>query len=98
VTKAVDRSSPLLFSALTDNQVVDAKIKVIRADPSGTGAEEEVLRYTLTGGSIVGHRINVNDIPNDPPQFETETLSLSFSHFEMEWVNTGAVATWDWLR
>ncbi len=98
VTKAVDKSSPLLFEALTDNQVVDAEIKVIRADPSGTGAEEEVLHYTLTGGAIVGHRINVNDIPTDPPQFETETLSLSFGHLEMEWVSTGAVATWDWLR
>ncbi len=98
VTKAVDKSSPLLFSALTDNQVVDAEIKVIRADPSGSGAEEEVLHYTLTGGSIVGHRINVNDIPTDPPQFETETLSLSFGHLEMEWVSTGVVAAWDWLR
>jgi len=77
VTKAVDKSSPLLFEALSNNRVVDAQIKVLTADHSGIGLDEEVLRYTLTGGTIAGHRINVSDIPTDViSPFETETLSL----------------------
>lgn len=93
VTKAIDKSSPLLFQAWMNNQVVDAEIKVIRPDLS-PGTEEEVLQYILEGGFITGHRINVISGDNKP---ETETLALSFQTLGMTWPPNGAMAFYSYV-
>ncbi len=78
VTKAVDRSSPLLMQALLRNSVVGADIKILK--PTGGGNDEEALTYQLGAGRVAGHRINV--VPGDA-ELETETISLVFDSLLM---------------
>ena len=89
VTKAIDSSSPLLLQALLENQVFDAEIKI--QTPSVAGMEQLALQYVLTGGRILGHRINAT-VDNT---IDTETLSLSFSTFQMTWADGGIEAHYE---
>jgi len=52
ITKRIDRSSPILHSALCTNEVVGVTLKFYRPNPSGDGTTEQFYTIKLEEGRI----------------------------------------------
>lgn len=52
IRKRLDKSSPILMKALTDNQDLDAEFKFYRPAPSGDGTTEQFYTVVLDGARI----------------------------------------------
>jgi uncharacterized protein len=94
ITKNIDKSSPLLASALHDGEEVDCIIDFYRT--ATTGGQEKYYTVTLTGGRVsfislqIPHSIQMHDAQ---PQ---ELVSLRYR--EITWTHiqasTNAFSTW----
>jgi len=51
-TKRIDKSSPLLMKALTENQALEAEFKFFRPNPSGDGTTEQFYTVALKDARI----------------------------------------------
>ncbi len=61
ILKRIDKSSPLLMKALTENQKVEGTFKFYRPNPAGDGTEQHF--YTVTLGE--GHLSSVRQFSPD---------------------------------
>lgn len=52
VTKRIDKSSPLLMKALTENQALTAEFKFFRPSPNGDGTTEQFYTIALENARI----------------------------------------------
>jgi type VI secretion system secreted protein Hcp len=52
VVKRIDKASPLLMKALTNNEKIDAVFKFFRPNPSGDGTTEQFYTVELKEGNI----------------------------------------------
>jgi type VI secretion system secreted protein Hcp len=52
IRKRIDKSSPLLMKALTENQVIDATFKFFRPNPTGDGTTEQFYTVNFKQGRI----------------------------------------------
>jgi type VI secretion system secreted protein Hcp len=85
VRKRLDRASPLLLKALTENQVIEGTFRFYRPDPSGDGTTQHFYTVVITQARITGVRQLLPDVlgpdtADDPPQEE-----LSFAVGSIEW-------------
>lgn len=102
ITKELDKSTPLLFSALVNNETIIswelqffiAKIK------SGAGAGGETNHYTvkLTNASITDIKSIMpnNKISELAKLLEYEEISFTYQSIEWTWVDGGITAKDDW--
>lgn len=75
-TKEIDKTSPLLAKALTNNEpVTKAQFKFYRPSQSGAGTEEHYYTITLESGYIVSMVTFTDSV--DP--YHYEEISISFS-------------------
>ena len=77
ITKRIDKSSPLLIKALTENSECDATFKFYRPNPAGDGTTEQFYTVTLGKARISALRQSVPNVmvPNMhaiPPMEEVE--------------------------
>ena len=90
LTKMTDKASPLLYNALSSNEVLDTvEIKYYR--PSATGALEHYLLTTLSQAQIAGisHYLpNVLDVSKAHIN-QYEIVSISYSKIVIEHVVAG---------
>jgi type VI secretion system secreted protein Hcp len=76
ITKEIDRSSPLLFKALSNDEPVNkAEFRFYRPSISGIGTEEHYYTITLESGRIVSMMTYTDTI--EPYHFEE--ISISFN-------------------
>jgi type VI secretion system secreted protein Hcp len=52
IRKRIDKSSPLLMKALTENQVIEATFKFFRPNPTGDGTTEQFYTVNFKQGRI----------------------------------------------
>jgi type VI secretion system secreted protein Hcp len=96
--KAFDSSSPLLFKACVNSEVVDELvISWYRINDMGT--EIEYFRHTITNGRIVGFRqfmYNAKD-PTNAHHTHLEEISVLFQSVTLTYVDGAIEHTDDWL-
>ena len=56
IRKRIDRASPLLFKALTENQKIEGVFQFFRPNPSGDGTTEQFYTVTIKDGRIASVR------------------------------------------
>ncbi len=75
ITKEIDRSSPLLFKALSNDEPVNkAEFRFYRPSISGVGTEEHYYTITLESGRIVSMMTYTDTV--EP--YHLEEISISF--------------------
>jgi type VI secretion system secreted protein Hcp len=52
ILKRLDRSTPLLFKALCNNEAIEAIFRFFRPDPAGTGVEQHFFTVEIKSGHI----------------------------------------------
>jgi type VI secretion system secreted protein Hcp len=101
ITKLVDRSSPLLFQALTTNSVLTKVVLTVRRGTTTEGKFDDVV-YTLTNGGLTNIETGIDiglsdDDDNDADQKRnTETLQISYQKIKVEHVIGKTEAEDEW--
>ena len=97
ITKELDKSTPLLFSALVNNEnITELEVQFWR--PSATGAEQQHYTIKLTNANIasVSSRMPNNKNP-DLMKYETyEEIAFTYQKITWTWVDGGITAEDDW--
>jgi len=97
ITKELDRSSPLLYNVLVNNEnLTKWELKFWR--PSATGAEQQFYTITLTNANI--SKIEFGMLNNKYDQLmkfaEYEEVAFTYQKIEWTWVDGGITAEDDW--
>lgn len=84
VRKRIDKASPLLLKALTENQVVEGTFRFFRPSTAGDGTTEQFYTVVIKQGRISGVRQIVPDVlqPATADQAPLEELTLAFGSIE----------------
>jgi type VI secretion system secreted protein Hcp len=84
-TKRVDRSTPLLYQALAQNQRVDGEFKLFEIDPVD-GTVRHFFTIGVERGAIIGIHSESPDVrdPNVASWDAFETVSLMFATIRLE--------------
>lgn len=102
ITKELDRSSPLLYSALATNEnITEWRLEFWGPSAKVAGAGKEIQKYTviLTNARVSNIRFvmpNVKD-PELVKFNEYEEVSFSYQKIEWIWTDGGISATDDWM-
>lgn len=80
IVKRIDKSSPLLFKALCNNEVIEAKFRFFRPNPDGDGTTEHFYTVEIKEGRIASYQRISPDVidpasANAPP---TEEVTFVF--------------------
>jgi type VI secretion system secreted protein Hcp len=97
ITKEIDKSSPLLYNVLVNNEnVSDWELNFWR--PSATGAEQQHYTIKLTNANIasVNFRMPNNKHPELMKFAEYEEIAFTYQKIEWTWVDGGITAMDDW--
>jgi type VI secretion system secreted protein Hcp len=97
ITKELDRSSPLLYNALVNNEnITEWELQFWQPGPTGT----EIQHYTvkLTNANIASIEFNMpnNKDPLLMKYAEYEEVAFTYQKIEWVWVNGGITAMDDW--
>jgi type VI secretion system secreted protein Hcp len=97
ITKELDKSSPLLFNLLVNNENISSwELQYWR--PSVTGAEQQYYTVKLTNANVasISQRMPNNKHP-ELMKFETyEEIAFTYQKIEWVWVDGGITAMDDW--
>lgn len=99
IRKRIDKSSPLIYKALCENQVVEAVFKFFRPNPTGDGTTEQFYTVGFKKGRISSVKQFVPNCmdpasSNYPPQ---EDVEFVFHTINWTYTNGGVTHedTWD---
>ncbi|MBW2526968.1 MAG: Hcp family type VI secretion system effector [Deltaproteobacteria bacterium] len=97
VTKEVDKSTPLLFYSLTNNENIP-EWELQYWQPSKSGQEVQFYTVKLYNASIAGIRQEMlnNKYPENMQHKEREHISFCYQKIEWTWVDGGISAEDDW--
>jgi type VI secretion system secreted protein Hcp len=85
ITKRFDKSSPLLYKALCNNEVVEATIKFYRANPSGDGTTEQFFTIKLEEARIVSIQSRLPDTLDPGASNLPCSEDVSFFYGKISW-------------
>jgi len=97
ITKELDKSSPLLYSVLTQNEtVVDWELQFWT--PSSTGAERQHYTVKLTNANIasIAFRMPNNKHPDLMKFTEYEEVAFTYQKISWTWMDGGITSEDDW--
>jgi len=97
ITKEIDKSSPLLYSALVNNETITMwELQCFAAKSSG--AEVNNYTVTLTNARIVDIISNMlnNKVPENAKMPIMEEVSFAYQKIQWTWVDGGITASDDW--
>ena len=97
VTKELDKSTPLLFNALVNNENVP-EWELQFWQPSQTGAEKQHYTVKLVNANIasINFRMANNKHPDLMKFAEYEEVAFTYQKIEWTWVDGGITAMDDW--
>lgn len=98
IRKHIDKSTPLLFKALTTNQLIEGTFNFFRPNPTGNGTTEHFYTINIKKGRVIGVRDYVADILNPATQTYPALEEVSFVFEEITWtyVNGGVTHQDNW--
>jgi len=88
-SKRLDRATPLLRRALTQNDVVAGNFRWFRPSPTGDGTTEQFFTITFTEGRITRCTLRLPDILNAPTANlpPLEDIELTFATITWSWTS-----------
>ena len=97
VTKEADKATPLLYSALVNNEQITAW-KLEFWEPSTTGAEKQFYTIELLNASIAGIRAEMlnNKYPENMQHREREHITFCYQKITWTYTDGGISAEDDW--
>jgi len=97
ITKEVDKSTPLLYAALVNNENLP-EWKLEYWQPSATGKEMQHYTVQLVNASIAGirHEMLNNKYPENMQHKEREHVSFCYQKIIWTWMEGGVTAEDDW--
>jgi len=97
ITKEVDKSTPLLFTMLVNNENI-TNWKIEFWQPSKSGKEQQHYTVELINSSIAGVRQEMlnNKYPENMQHKEREHISFCYQKIIWTWVDGGITAEDDW--
>ena len=97
ITKELDKSSPLLYNVLTNNENV-TEWDLQFWQPSATGSEKQHYTVKLTNANIasINFRMANNKHPDLMKFAEYEEVAFTYQKIEWTWVDGGITAMDDW--
>ena len=97
ITKELDKSTPLLYNVLVNNENVQ-EWELQFWTPSSTGAEKQHYTVKLTNANIAS--ISFRSLNNKNPELtryaEYEEIAFTYQKIEWTWVDGGITAMDDW--
>ncbi len=97
ITKEIDKSSPLLYSALVNNETLTVwELQCFAA--KSTGAEVNTYTVTLTNARIVDITSTMlnNKMPENAKMPLMEEVSFTYQKIQWTWVSGGITSSDDW--
>lgn len=88
VTKRIDKSSPLLWQAMTQNQKVEGVFKFYRPNPTGDGTTEQFFSVQIAKGFISSIRQVVEDTLSPTESYEPPMEELNIIFHDIQWTYT----------
>jgi type VI secretion system secreted protein Hcp len=97
ITKELDKSSPLLYNVLTNNENI-TEWELQFWQPSATGAEKQHYTIKLTNANIasIDFRMANNKHPDLMKFNEYEEVAFTYQKIEWTWTDGGITAMDDW--
>ncbi|MCP3169642.1 type VI secretion system tube protein TssD [Myxococcus qinghaiensis] len=93
IRKRIDKSTPLLMKALTENTVVEGTFKFYRPAPAGDGTTEQFYTVSISKARISSIK-QINPDVFDPAKANQPTLEeVSFVYHTINWTITDGGAT-----
>ncbi|MDF2629216.1 MAG: hypothetical protein K0R39_3047 [Symbiobacteriaceae bacterium] len=83
IRKRIDKASPLLMKALTENSVVDATFGFYRPNPTGDGAEERFYEIEIRHGRVASVEIVMDEatgMPMEEITFVFQTIAWTYTN------------------
>ena len=98
VRKNIDRASPLLLQALTENQVIEGTFWFFRPSPTGDGTTEQFYTVVIRQARIASVRQFVPDltVPLSANQAPQEEVSFVFQTISWTYTNGGVTHEDNW--
>lgn len=93
IMKRIDKASPLLMKALTNNEKIDAVFKFFRPNPSGDGTTEQFYTVELKEGNIASVKQHVPTTINAATAGEPPLEEVSFVFKTITWTYTNGGVT-----
>ena len=87
--KRIDKASPLLVKALTNNEAIEATFKFFRPSPSGDGITEQFYTVAIKQGRITAIAQLVRDTLATPDDPALEDVSIAFNNISWTYTNGG---------
>jgi len=97
ITKEIDKSSPLLYTALINNEnIITWELQCFAA--KNTGVEVNHYTVSLTNAKITDIKSTMlnNKVPENIKMPLMEEISFVYEKIEWTWVDGGITATDDW--
>lgn len=97
-TKRVDKSSPFLHKALTENQLLDGEFRFFRPNPAGDGTEQHYFTIKFFDGHVSSiRRISPDTLdPVNANRPVIEEVSIVFERIEWTYEPNGATHNDSW--
>ncbi len=97
ITKEVDKSSPVLYNILVNNENI-TEWTLQFWQPSSAGREQQHYTIKLTNANIAGIRFVMlnNKYPENMQHKECEHISFTYQKIEWTWTDGGITAEDDW--
>jgi type VI secretion system secreted protein Hcp len=97
ITKELDKSSPLLYNALVNNENIQ-EWELNFWQPSATGAEKQHYTIKLTNANIasIDFRMANNKHPDLMKFNEYEEVAFTYQKINWTWIDGGISAEDDW--
>lgn len=82
IRKRIDKASPLLMKALTENSVVDATFGFYRPNPTGDGTEERFYEIGIRRGRVASVKIvqGADGMPMEEVTFTFQTINWTYTN------------------
>ena len=91
VVKRIDKSTPLLWKALCNNEVVEGAFKFYRPNPAGDGTTEHFYTVELTEARVAGIDFDSpNAMMEGSNEPATETVTFVYNNMLQTYESTGA--------
>jgi len=102
IRKRIDKSTPLIAKALTDNEVIEGVFKFFRPSPTGDGTTQQFYSVAIKSGRIASFMQISPDSSQPANSTMAEFEEIGFVFHTIKWTYTdGGVEhedTWDQQR
>ncbi len=98
IVKRIDKASPLIMKALTNNETIDGVFKFFRPNPKGDGTTEQFYTVEIKNGNVASVRDLVNstldkELVHNPP---LEEVTFVFQDIAWTFTNGGVTHQDSW--